>query len=48
MCNVSHTYRRTGFDCKYLLNANCEFFYDSQSFDNTIIHLITAHYTRLH
>ena len=26
-------YRRTGFDCEYLLNANCEFFYDSQSFN---------------
>ena len=22
-------YRRTGFDCKYLLNAKCELFYDS-------------------
>ena len=26
----SWMYRRTGFDCEYLLNANCEFFYDSQ------------------
>ena len=26
-------YRRTGFDCEYLLNANCEFFHDSQSFN---------------
>ena len=26
-------YRRTGFDCEYRLNANCEFFYDSQSFN---------------
>ena len=41
-------YRRTGFDCEYLLNVNCEFFYDSQSFDNAIINLITAQYTRLH
>ena len=25
-----------------------EFFYDSQSFDNAIINLLTAHHTRLH
>ena len=35
----------TGFDCEYQLNANCEFFYNSQSFDNAII---TAHHTQLH
>ena len=28
-------YRRTGFDCECLLNANCEFFYDSQSFNKS-------------
>ena len=41
-------YRRTGFDCEYLLNANCAFFQDSQSFEHAIINLITAHHTRLH
>ena len=30
-------YGRTGFDCEYLVKANCEFFYGSQSFDNAII-----------
>ena len=27
--NVGMQYHRTGFDCEYLLNANCEFFYNS-------------------
>ena len=48
MCGSLIAYRRTGFDCEYLLNTNCEFFYDSQSFDNAIINVITAHHTRLH
>ena len=30
---AGYVYRRTGFDCEYLLNANCEFFHDSQSFN---------------
>ena len=42
MSDGGREYRRTGFDCEYLLN---EFFYDLQSFDNAII---TAHYTWLH
>ena len=27
-------YRRSGFNCEYLLNANCEFFYVSQLIDS--------------
>ena len=27
-------YRRSGFNCEYLLNANCEFFYVSQLLDS--------------
>ena len=30
----SHAYRGSGFNCKYLLIANCEFFYVSQLIDS--------------
>ena len=28
------TYRRSGFNCEYLLNANCDVFKSSQSIDS--------------
>ena len=32
--SLAAAYRRSGFNCKYLLIANCEFFYISQLIDS--------------
>ena len=33
VCNLKF-YRRSGFNCEYLLNANCKVFKSSQSIDS--------------
>ena len=32
LCFIKIRYRRSGFNCEYLLNTNCEVFMGSQSF----------------